>query len=115
MQVDLTLGARVGPAVVSARAGAIERQATLYGDPGPAVKLVFRCGDEIANRRVAFFPDVPVVLRVAFVGGDTVAGLVRVQPRGEGSTSLVVVASRRREDLSATVAKTPPPGATHCP
>jgi len=142
VRVDPMLGPKVGPVQVSAIVGAIERQATLYADPGPAVQLALRCGETSLEGRVALAPGVPVVLRVtaqdafgnaapvaglqaaagdrgvlrvAFVGADSVGGLVRVEPRGEGSTSLVIVASRRREDVSVTVAKHPVAGATHCP
>ena len=142
VEVDLTLGPRVGPVQVSATVGAIERQATLYAEPGPAVQLAVRCGDEMLGARVAFAPRGVVVLRVsaqdgfanaapvtglqaapgdrgvlriAFVGTDASGTLVRVEPRDEGSTSLVIVASGQRRDLSVTVAKQPPPGIAHCP
>ena len=142
VEVDLTLGPRVGPVQVSATVGAIERQATLYAEPGPAVQLAVRCGDEMLGARVAFAPRGVVVLRVsaqdgfanaapvtglqaapgdrgvlriAFVGTDASGTLVRVEPRDEGSTSLVIVASGQRRDLSVTVAKQPVPGVAHCP
>jgi len=142
VEVDLTLGPRVGPVQVSATVGAIERQATLYAEPGPAVQLAVRCGDAMLGARVAFAPRGVVVLRVsaqdgfanaapvtglqaapgdrgvlriAFVGTDASGTLVRVEPRDEGSTSLVIVASGQRRDLSVTVAKQPPPGIAHCP
>jgi len=142
VEVDLTLGPRVGPVQVSATVGAIERQATLYAEPGPAVQLAVRCGDEMLGARVAFAPRGVVVLRVtaqdgfanaapvtglqaapgdrgvlriAFVGTDASGTLIRVEPRDEGSTSLVIVASGQRRDLSVTVAKQPPPGIALCP
>jgi len=142
VEVDLTLGPRVGPVQVSATVGAIERQATLYAEPGPAVQLAVRCGDAMLGARVAFAPRGVVVLRVtaqdgfanaapvtglqaapgdrgvlriAFVGTDASGTLVRVEPRDEGSTSLVIVASGQRRDLSVTVAKQPPPGIALCP
>ena len=142
VEVDLTLGPRVGPVQVSATVGAIERQATLYAEPGPAVQLAVRCGDETLGARVAFAPRGVVVLRVtaqdgfanaapvtglqaapgdrgvlriAFVGTDASGTLVRVEPRDEGSTSLVIVASGQRRDLSVTVAKQPLPGIALCP
>jgi hypothetical protein len=142
IRVDLILGPRVGAVQVTATLGAIERQATLYAEPGAAVTLALRCGEAGISGRVSFTPRVAVVLRltaqdafgnaapvtglqaaagdrgvlrVAFVGADSAGGLVRVEPRDEGSTSLVVVASRQREDLSVTVAKRPAAGATHCP
>ena len=142
VEVDLTLGPRVGPVQVSATVGAIERQATLYAEPGPAVQLAVRCGDEMLGARIAFAPRGVVVLRVsaqdgfanaapvtglqaapgdrgvlriAFVGTDASGTLVRVEPRDEGSTSLVIVASGQRRDLSVTVAKQPPPGIALCP
>src|SRR5439155_873483 len=120
VQVDLTLGPKVGPVQVSATVGAVERQATLYAEPGPAVQLTVRCGDEAIGTQVAFAWRGAVVLRVtardgfanaapvtglqaapgdrgvlhiAFVGADASGSWVRVEPRHEGSTSLVIVAS----------------------
>ena len=55
------------------------------------------------------------VLHIAFVGADTSGSWVRVEPRHEGSTSLVIVASGQRRDLSVTVAKRPVLGVAHCP
>ena len=55
------------------------------------------------------------VVRVTFVGTDAAGGLVRVAPGGAGSTSLVVVASRQREDVRITVALAPVAGVTLCP
>jgi len=55
------------------------------------------------------------VVRVSFVGVDSGSGLVRVAAGDEGSTSLVIVASRQREDVGVTVGRTTPPGMTHCP
>ena len=55
------------------------------------------------------------MVRVTFVGTDAAGGLVRVAPGGAGSTSLVVVASRQREDVSVTVARAALSGVTHCP
>jgi len=142
VEVDLTLGPKVGPVQVSATVGAVERQATLYAEPGPAVQLTVRCGDEGIGTRVAFAWRGAVVLRVtardgfanaapvtglqaapgdrgvlhiAFVGADTSGSWVRVEPRHEGSTSLVIVASGQRRDLSVTVAKRPVLGVAHCP
>lgn len=142
VRVDVTVGPKVGAVSVTATVGALERQATLYADPGAAVRLGVRCGETELSRRVSLTPHVAIVLRVsaqdafgnaapvtglqaaagdrgvlrvAFVGVDSAGGLMRVEPRDEGSTSLVVVASRQREDVSVTVAKRPPPGGTHCP
>jgi hypothetical protein len=142
VQVNPTLGPNVGPVQVSAAVDGIERQAMLLAEPGRAVQLAVRCGEEGLEARVAFAPGgavvlrvtaqdafangVPVtrlqaapgdrgVLRIAFVGGDSSGGLVRVEPRDEGSTSLVIVASGQRRDLSVTVAKLPVPGVAHCP
>ena len=142
VHVDVTLGPRVGPVEVRAQAGTIERQATLYAEPGPAAKLTLRCGEGRVEDRISLAPggaavlrvtaqdtfgnEAPVtglqaatgdrgVVRVTFVGGDTAGGLVRVAPGDEGSTSLVIVASRQREDVSVTVARAPLAGVTHCP
>ena len=141
VHVDLTLGPRVGPVEVKAQVGAIERQATLYAEPGPAAKLTLRCGEARVERRIALAPGGAAVLRVTaqdsfgndaavtglqaatgdrgvvrvtFVGADAAGGVVRVAAVEEGSTSLVVVASRQREDASVTVARAPVSGATPC-
>jgi len=142
VHVDVTLGPRVGPVAVTAQAGAIERQATLYADPGPVAKLTLRCGEARVDGRMSLAPDGAAVLRVTaqdafgneatvtglqaasgdrgvvrvtFVGTDGAGGLVRVAPGGAGSTSLVVVASRQREDVRITVALAPVAGVTLCP
>jgi len=126
---------------VKAQVGAIERQATLYAEPGPAAKLTLRCGEARVERRIALAPGGAAVLRVTaqdsfgndaavtglqaatgdrgvvrvtFVGADAAGGVVRVAAVDEGSTSLVVVASRQREDASVTVARAPVSGATPC-
>jgi len=141
VHVDLTVGPRVGPVAVKAQVGAIERQATLYAEPGPPAKLLLRCGEARVERRIALAPDGVAVLRVTaqdsfgneaavtglqaatgdrgvvrvtVVGADAAGGVVRVAAGDEGSTSLVVVASRQREDVSVTVARTPVSGATPC-
>jgi len=142
VRVDVTLGPRVGLVEVRAQAGTIERQATLYAEPGPAAKLTLRCGDARVEGRLSLAPGSAAVLRVtaqdafgndaavtglqaatgdrgavrvSFVGIDSGGGLVRVAAGDEGSTSLVVVASRQREDVGVTVRRTAPPGVTHCP
>ena len=142
VHVDVTLGPRVGPVEVRAQAGTIERKATLYAEPGPAAKLTLRCGEARVEGRISLAPGGAAVLRVTardafgndaavtglqaatgdrgvvrvtFVGGDAAGGLVRVAPGDEGSTSLVIVASRQREDVSVTVARAPLPGVPHCP
>ncbi|HET7296130.1 MAG TPA: Ig-like domain-containing protein [Gemmatimonadales bacterium] len=141
VRVDLTVGPRIGAVSVTATVGTLERQATLYAEPGPAVRLALRCGSTEIAGRVSLTPRVPIVLRVsaqdafgnvapisglqaaagdrrvlrvALVSGDSAEGLVRVEPRDEGSTSLVVVASRQREDVSVTVAKGPASAGTRC-
>ena len=141
VHVDLTLGPRVGPVAVKAQVGTIERQATLYAEPGPAAKLTLRCGEARVERRIALAPGGAAVLRVTaqdsfgndaavtglqaatgdrgvvrvtFVGADAAGAMVRVAAVEEGSTSLVVVASRQREDASVTVARAPVSGATPC-
>lgn len=140
--VDVVFGPKVGPVDVRAKVGAIERQATLYAEPGPVAHLAVRCGEAHVEQHLALAPGAPVVLRVAaqdafgngapvtglqaasgdrgvvkvtFVGSDAAGGLVRVAPGGVGSTSLVIVASGRREDVRVTVGRAAVPGATHCP
>jgi len=142
VHVDVTLGPRVGPVEVRAQAGAIERQATLYAEPGPAAKLTLRCGEVQVGDRFSLAPGHAALLRVSaqdafgneaavtglqaatgdrgvvrvtFVGADTTGGLVRVAPGDAGATSLVVVASRQREDVRVTVAMAPLAGVTLCP
>src|SRR5438270_304187 len=65
VNVDVTLGPRAGPVEVRAQAGTIERQATLYAEPGPAATLTLRCGDTRVERRVSLAPGGGAVLRVA--------------------------------------------------
>jgi hypothetical protein len=140
--VPLTLGPKIGPVLVTAAVGTIERRATLYAEPGPAVGLAVRCGETAVDGRVSLAPHAGVVLRVSaqdafgnaapvaglqvaagdravlrvtFVGADSSGGLVRLEPGDEGSTSLVIVASRQRQDVSVTVVKPPVPGVAHCP
>jgi hypothetical protein len=142
VHVDLTLGPKVGPVGVKAQVGTIERQATLYAEPGPAAKLTLRCGEARVEGRFSLAPGHAAVLRVtaqdAFgneaavaglqaatgergvvrvtsVGADTAGGVVTVAPGNEGSTSLVIVASRQRADVSVTVALAPLAGVTLCP
>jgi len=142
VRVDVTLGPRVGPVEVKALAGTIERQATLYAEPGLAAQLTLRCGEARVERRISLAPGGAAVLRVTaqdafgndavvtglqaatgdrgvvqvtFVGTGAGGGLVRIAPGDEGSTSLVVVASRQREDVSVTVARAALSGVTHCP
>jgi hypothetical protein len=142
VHVDLTVGPRVGPVEVKAQVGTIERQATLYAEPGPAAKLTLRCGEARVEGRFSLAPghaaalrvtaqdafgnEAPVtglqaatgdrgVVRVTSVGADAAGGVVRVAPADEGSTSLVVVASRQRKDVSVTVALAPLAGVTLCP
>jgi hypothetical protein len=142
VHVDLMLGPKIGPVQVTATVGVMERQATLYAEAGPAVRLAVRCGETGVETRVSLSPRAAVVmrvtaqdafgnaasvtglqaaagdrgvLRVAFIGGDSAGGLVRLEPGDEGSTSLVLVASRQRQDMSVTVANRPAPGAARCP
>ena len=142
VHVDLAVGPRVGPVEVKARVGAIERQATLYAEPGPAAKVTLRCDEARVERRLALAPggvaalrvtaedafgnDASVtglqaatgdrgVLRVTSVGVEAGGGVVRLTAGDEGSTSLVVVASHLREDVSVTVAAVALPGVTRCP
>jgi len=142
VHVELILGTLAGPVEVSATAGTLVRQATLYAEPGPAARLVLRCGKGGITGRLGLAPGVRALLRVtaqdgfgnearvtgleaaagdrgvvrvASVDTDSVGGVVRLAPGEEGSTSLVVVASGQREDVSVTVAGRPPAGATHCP
>lgn len=142
IHVNLIFGTSAGPVTVSATLGAIQRQATLYAEAGPATRLLLRCGTGAVTGRLALAPQVPALLRVtaqdgfgnearvnglqavagdravvrvAAVDTDSAGGVVRLAPGDEGSTSLVVVASAQREDVSVTVARHAIAGATRCP
>ncbi|OLB57524.1 MAG: hypothetical protein AUI13_08415 [Gemmatimonadetes bacterium 13_2_20CM_2_69_23] len=139
--VDLTLGPKAGATVIRATVRTLVREATLYPEPGTTARLLLRCGDTPVERRVSFALESPVVfrvtgqdafgnavpvprvaaatgdkgvLRVDYAGGDSLGGVVRVTPREPGSTSLVVVASGRREDITAVVLQNRDSGAS-CP
>jgi Big-like domain-containing protein len=141
VSVDLTFGPRAGATVVRATVRALVREATLYPEPGATARLLLRCGDLPLDRRIAFTLDSPVifrvtgqdafgnavpvphvaaatgdrgVLRVDYAGGDSLGGIVRVTPGEPGSTSLVIVGSGRREDLTVVVLQNRDSGAS-CP
>jgi Big-like domain-containing protein len=143
VQVDLAFGAQAGPTVVTAKVGSIQRQVTLYATAGPAAKLSFSCGDAPIDRRVALSPDVSVVfhvtaqdafgnavplehlqaaagdksvVRVAFIGSDNSGGLVGLKPGETGSTSLAVLGSGQRQNITVIVVQRPGTGdLTRCP
>src|SRR5439155_4875211 len=54
VEVDLTLGPKVGPVQVSATVGAVERQSTLYAEPGHAVQLTVHGGDVALRSQTAY-------------------------------------------------------------
>jgi len=139
MSVDLTLGPKAGATVVRATVRALIREATLYPEPGATVRLMLRCGDTPLDRRISFMLDSPVtfrvtgqdafgnavlvpqvaaatgdkgILRVDYAGGDSLGGIVRVTPAEPGSTSLVIVGSGHREDLTAVVLQNRDSGAS---
>jgi len=141
VSVDLTLGPRAGATVVRATVRALVREGTLYPEPGATARLMLRCGDTPLDRRISFMLDSPVifrvtgqdafgnavlvpqvaaatgdkgVLRVDYAGGDSLGGIVRVTPGEPGSTSLVIVGSGHREDLTAVVLQNRDSGAS-CP
>jgi len=130
VSVDLTLGPKAGATVVRATVRTLVREATLFPEPGATARLMLRCGDTPIERTVSFTLGSPVlfrvtgqdalgnpvpvprvaaatgdkgVLRVDYAGGDSLGGVLRVTPGEPGSTSLVVVASGRREDITAVV------------
>ena len=141
VSVDLTLGPKAGASVVRATVRTLVREATLFPEPGATARLMLRCGDTPIERKVSFTLESPVlfrvtgqdalgnpvpvprvaaatgdrgVLRVDYAGGDSLGGVLRVTPREPGSTSLVVVASGRREDITAVVLQNRDSGAS-CP
>ena len=141
VSVDLTLGPKAGATVVRATVRTLVREATLFPEPGATARLMLRCGDTPIERKVSFTLESPVlfrvtgqdalgnpvpvprvaaatgdrgVLRVDYAGGDSLGGVLRVTPREPGSTSLVVVASGRREDITAVVLQNRDSGAS-CP
>ncbi len=141
VKVDLTLGPKAGLTIVTATVRAMEREATLYGQPGAATRLLLRCGDTPVEGRISLTTSIPVVfhvvgqdafgnavpvsqveaatgdksvLRVVFVGWDSLGGVVRGTPGQPGSTSLVIVSSGQREDFTAVVWQTRHSGAA-CP
>jgi len=141
VSVDLTLGPKAGATVVRATVRTLIREATLFPEAGAVVRLMLRCGDTPIERKVAFTRESPLlfrvtgqdafgnpvpvprvaaatgdkgVLRVDYAGGDSLGGVLRVTPGEPGSTSLVVVASGRREDITAVVLQNSDSGAS-CP
>lgn len=141
VRVDLTLGPKAGLTIVRATVRAMEREATLYAQPGAPARLLLRCGDTLVEGRISLTTHVPAVfhvagqdafgnavpvsqvgaatgdktvLRVALAGGDSLGGVVRVTPGQPGSTSLVIVSSGQREDFTAVVWQTRHSGAA-CP
>jgi Bacterial Ig-like domain (group 1) len=139
--VDLTLGPKAGTTVARAMVRGLVREAMLYPEPGATARLMLRCGDTPLDRRISFTLDSPVifrvtgqdalgnavlvpqvaaatgdkgVLRIDYAGGDSLGGIVRVTPGEPGSTSLVIVASGHREDLTAVVLQNRDSGAS-CP
>jgi len=141
VRVDLTLGPKAGLTLVRAAVRAMEREATLYAQPGAPARLLLRCGDALVEGRIALTTHVPVVFRVAgqdafgnvvpvsqveaatgdknvlrvvVAGADSLGGVVRVIPGEPGSTSLVIVSSGQREDFTAVVWQTRHTGAA-CP
>ena len=141
VRVDLTLGPKAGLTLVRAAVRAMEREATLYAQPGAPARLLLRCGDTLVEGRIALTTHVPVVFRVAgqdafgnvvpvsqveaatgdknvlrvvVAGADSLGGVVRVIPGEPGSTSLVIVSSGQREDFTAVVWQTRHTGAA-CP
>lgn len=142
VQVDLVFGPLAGSTVVTAVAGPIERRATLYAAAGPAAKLLLSCGAAAIDRKVVLAPGAPAalrvtaqdafanavpllnlqvavgdrgVVRVASVGSDSLGGVVSLKPGETGSTSLVVMASGQREDLTVTVQGLTIPSPARCP
>ena len=139
LSVDLTLGPKAGATVVRATVRTLVREATLFPEAGAIVRLLLRCGDTPIERKVTFTRESPLlfrvtgqdafgnpvpvarvaaatgdkgVLRVDYAGGDSLGGVVRVTPGEPGSTSLVVVASGRREDITAVVLQNRDSGAS---
>jgi len=141
-RVAVTLGERVGSAIVLAVAGDVEKQAAFRVSVGPVAQLVVACGAAELSGRVVLRPDTVAVLRVsardAFsnaarltglraavadarilrvqrIAEDSVGGTVALRPDQAGTTSLAVIANGLRQYVTVTVPPRAAPGRVDCP
>jgi hypothetical protein len=82
-RVEVTLGDRVGPAMVFGTVDSLEKQLTLQVEPGPAVEIAFeRNGSRVDGRWLVVALDTTFVLRIrardAYGNSTGVAGLARI-------------------------------------
>jgi hypothetical protein len=130
VQLRVTLGRRAGPAHVTAVVDGVERQAALVAVPGPAARLVVRCGGAAADGRLTLLAGadarvlvtaedalgntVPAtdvrasvgddaLVRVRLPGGTAPPGTVVLTGVRAGSTNLLVLAAGLRASLVAAV------------
>ena len=123
-RVAVTLGERVGSAIVLAVAGDVEKQAAFRVSVGPVAQLVVACGAAELSGRVVLRPDTVAVLRVSAqdaysnaarltglraavadarilrvqrIAEDSVGGTVALRPDQAGTTSLAVIANGLRQ------------------
>jgi len=141
-RVGVTLGERVGSAIVLAVAGDVEKQAAFRVSVGPVAQLVVACGASELSGRVVLRPDTTALLRVSArdaygnvarlaslraavadaqilrvqqIVEDSVAGTVTLKPDRPGTTSLAVIANGLRQYVTVTVPPRAAPGKTDCP
>ena len=142
VRVAVTLGERVGSAIVLAVAGDVEKQAAFRVSVGPVAQLVVACGAAELSGRVVLRPDTVAVLRVSArdaynnparltglraavadarilrvqrITEDSVGGTVALRPDQAGTTSLAVIANGLRQYVTMTVPPKAAPGKTDCP
>ncbi len=140
--VGVTLGERVGYAIVLAVAGVVEKQVAFKVSAGAVAQLAVACGATDLTGRVVLRPDTVVVLRVtahdaygnpAPVAGlraavadarmfrvlriaqDSMTGTVALKPDQAGTTSLAVIANGLRQYVTVTVPPRAAPGRVDCP
>jgi hypothetical protein len=141
-RVAVTLGERVGSAIVLAVAGDVEKQAAFRVSVGPVAQLVVACGAAELSGRVVLRPDTVAVLRVSArdaysnaarltglraavadarilrvqrIAEDSVGGTVALRPDQAGTTSLAVIANGLRQYVTVTVPPRAAPGRVDCP
>lgn len=141
-RVGVTLGERVGSAIVLAVAGDVEKQAAFRVSVGAVAQLVVACGATELSGRIVLRPDTVAVLRVSArdsygnparlaglraavadarilrvqrIAEDSVAGSVALKPDQAGTTSLAVIANGLRQYVTVTVPPRAAPGRVDCP
>jgi hypothetical protein len=137
IRVKVVLGPRALAATVRARIAAWERQVSMLAVPGPPERVVVRCGANAVQGRVVvragaaarlevavhdtYGNELPVTglravvgdersLRVTGVSGEGSRGILTIDARRAGSTSLAVFASGLRAGVTIAVSETGPAG-----